>query len=81
VLFGGHGHDYFADTVAFALSLLLFVPVAALIVVSLLEEPLKARAAARARKNEVRPPPFAIRSRGSPQAAHRMMTPGSTNRI
>jgi len=50
MLLGARGQDYFVDTVAFTLSLLLFVPVAALIVASLLEEPLKAHAAARAKR-------------------------------
>ena len=49
-MFGGHGQDYFYDTVAFALSLIPFAFIAALIVASLVEEPLKLRATARERK-------------------------------
>jgi ABC-type sugar transport system permease subunit len=49
-IFGGLGQNFFYDDVAFAISLIPFVLVAALIVASLLEEPLKVRAAVRARK-------------------------------
>jgi hypothetical protein len=49
-MFGGRGQDYFYDGLAFALSLIPFALIAALLVASLLEEPLKVRAAARERK-------------------------------
>lgn len=49
-MFGGQGQDYFYDGVAFAASLVPFAFVAALIVASLLEEPLKVRAALRERR-------------------------------
>jgi hypothetical protein len=43
-VFGGHGQDYFYDTIAFAISLIPFFFIAALIVASYLEEPLRVRA-------------------------------------
>lgn len=50
-MFGGYGQDYFYDSVWFAVSLVPFAFVAALIGASLLEEPLKVRAAVRQRKD------------------------------
>jgi hypothetical protein len=46
-MFGGQGQNFFYDDVSFAISLIPFGFVAALIVASLLEEPLKVRAAVR----------------------------------
>lgn len=43
-MFGGHGQDYFYDALAFAISLVPIFLVAALIVASYLEEPLRVRA-------------------------------------
>ena len=43
-MFGGHGQDFFYDNLAFAISLIHFAFVAALIVASVLEEPLRVRA-------------------------------------
>jgi hypothetical protein len=53
-MFVGQGHDYFQDSVAFALSLIPIACVAALIVASLLEEPLRVRATVRKRKRNIR---------------------------
>jgi len=49
-MFGGHGQDYFYDNLAFALSLIPFAFVVALIVASILEEPFKVRATVRVGK-------------------------------
>ena len=49
-MFGGHGHDYFYDSLAFALSLIRFAVVAALVVASLLDQPLKLHPTIRERK-------------------------------
>jgi hypothetical protein len=49
-MFGGHGQDYFSDSIAFALSLIPFALIAALIVASLRKEPLKPRATVRERR-------------------------------
>jgi hypothetical protein len=49
-IFGGQGQNFFYDDIAFVLSLIPFVFVAALIVASRLEEPLRVRAAVRKRK-------------------------------
>ena len=49
-MFAGHENGYAVDTVAFAFSLIPFLLVFALIVASLAEEPLRIRAAVRARK-------------------------------
>jgi ABC-type sugar transport system permease subunit len=46
-MFSSHGQDYFFDSIAFLISLIPFGLVAALIVASLVQEPLKARAAVR----------------------------------
>lgn len=43
-MFGGHGQDYFYDTLGFVISLIPFVLIAALIVAARLEEPLRTRA-------------------------------------
>jgi len=51
-IFGGQGQNFFYDDVAFALSLIPFVLVAALIVASRLEEPLRVRATIRKRKGK-----------------------------
>lgn len=48
-MFGGHGQDFFYDSVAFAISLIPFGFVAALIVASLVQEPLRVRAVVRER--------------------------------
>lgn len=48
-MFGGHGQDFFYDTIAFAISLIPFGLVAALIVASLVQEPLRVRAVVRER--------------------------------
>jgi heme exporter protein D len=52
-MFGGYGQDYFYDSLAFGLSLIPFGLIAALLVASLLEEPLKVRAEARHRNRKV----------------------------
>ena len=43
-MFGGHGQDHFYDSLAFAISLIPILFIAALIVASYLEEPLRVRA-------------------------------------
>lgn len=53
-MFSGHGQDFFYDSIALAISTIPVVFVAALIAASLLEEPLRVRAAAR-RGNQRRP--------------------------
>jgi hypothetical protein len=49
-MFTVHGSSYGPDTVAFAFSLIPFILIFALIVASLVEEPLKMRATVRARR-------------------------------
>jgi hypothetical protein len=50
MLSSGHGNGYLNDSIAFAVSLVLIVPVFVLIIASFLQEPLRVRAtAARAR--------------------------------
>ena len=43
----GHAQNYFGDTIGFAIALIPFLLLAALLVASALEEPLRVRAAAR----------------------------------
>jgi hypothetical protein len=49
-MFGGHGQNYVSDTIAFAISLIPFSFIAALIVASLQEKRLRTRATVRERK-------------------------------
>jgi hypothetical protein len=53
-MFSGHGQDYLLDNLAFIISLVPFILVAALIVASLVEEPLRVRVTVRERNRRSR---------------------------